>query len=60
MKRNRNAVIGLALVVVAGVLACVLAGSAGGAARDLLGKAAWYLPYAALVGGVRNLVRARD
>jgi len=52
---NRNAVVGIVLVFVAGALACVLAASDGGVAGCLLGKAVWYLPYAALVGGVRRL-----
>jgi len=28
-------------------------------AEGLVGKAVWYLPYVALVGGVRRLVRVR-
>jgi len=54
---NRNTVIGLALVLVAGALTYVFAFS--GALSGLFGKAVWYLPYVALVGGIRQLVRAR-
>jgi len=56
---NKNAIIGLALVAFAVALSCVLAGSVGEATKGLLGKAVWYLPYAAFVGGVRNLFLAR-
>jgi len=56
---NRNAVIGLMLVVTAVILACLVASSGGGVAEGLVGKGVWYLPYVALVGGVRALVRAR-
>jgi len=57
---NRNAVVGIGLVVVAVVAAGVLAASQGGAVEGLLGKSLWYLPYVAAVGGVRKLVRARN
>ena len=56
---NKNAIIGLMLVVSAGGLAGVCAASSGGVAESLFGKAIWYLPYLALVGGVRQLARAR-
>jgi len=56
---NENAVIGILLVLVAGVLAYVLAASEGGLVESLVGKAVWYLPYAALVGGLRKLSRVR-
>lgn len=55
---NSKNVIGLALIVLATSLACVLVSSAGESAVRLVGKAAWYLPYVALVGAVRCLVRA--
>lgn len=57
---KKNAILGLMLVLAAGVLTGVFAASKGGAAEGLVGKAVWYLPYAVLVGGVRTLVRARD
>lgn len=56
---NKNAVIGLALVIIAGVLAYLVASSSDGALVGLFGKATWYAPYVVLVGGVRNLLRAR-
>ncbi|MGN0832511.1 MAG: hypothetical protein ACI4RD_02525 [Kiritimatiellia bacterium] len=56
---NRNAVIGLMLVVSAGALAGVCVAANGGVAESLFGKAIWYLPYVALVVGVRQLARAR-
>lgn len=56
---NKNAVIGLALVIAAGTLACVLASTEGGLVKSLVGKAVWYAPYVVLVGGIRKLVRVR-
>jgi len=56
---NKNAVIGLLLVGVSGVLTYVLAATEVGLAEDLVGKAVWYLPYVALVGGLRELNRLR-
>ena len=56
---NKNAIIGLMLVLAAGLLACVLASSNGGVIEGLVGKAVWYVPYVALVGGVRKLGAAR-
>jgi len=52
---NRNAIIGLALILAAGVLACVCVSARGGLADGLFGKALWYLPYVALVAGVREI-----
>jgi len=56
---NKNAMVGLVLVIAAGVLAGLCASAQGGFANGLFGKAVWYLPYAVLVAGVRNLARAR-
>ena len=55
---NSKNIVGLALIVIAASLACVLASSAGEPTVRLIGKAAWYLPYVSLVGAVRCLVRA--
>ena len=49
---NRN-IMGFALVGLAVVLAGLIASSAGDAVARLVGRAAWYMPYAALVGAVR-------
>jgi len=54
---NKNKVIGLVLVASAAALACVIASSNGGVAEGLVGKAVWYLPYLAFVGGIRKLDR---
>jgi len=56
---NKNAMIGLMLVIAAGVLSGVCASAHGGSADGLFGKALWYLPYVAFVGGIRSLFRAR-
>lgn len=56
---RKNVVIGLAFVAFAGVLAYAVASSTGGVLSELFGKAVWYVPYAALVCGVRALLRAR-
>ena len=55
---NSKNIIGIALVAVTAVLACVLASTAGEPTVRLIGKAAWYLPYVSLVGAVRCLVCA--
>lgn len=49
---NRN-IMGIALVVLAGATVGLLASSVGATVSGFVGKAAWYLPYAALVGAVR-------
>jgi len=56
---DKNKIIGIGLVIAAAALACAIASSDGGAAGGLIGKAVWYLPYVALVGGVRCLARVR-
>jgi len=56
---NKNAVIGFALIVAAGALALAVAASSSTIVEEMVGKAAWYLPYAALLAGVRKLVRVR-
>lgn len=55
---NKNAIIGLMLVIAAGTLACVLASSGGSVAEGLVGKAVWYAPYVALIGGIK-VMRAK-
>ena len=52
MNRNRN-MIGIALIALAATMVCLLMTSAGAEATRLFGKAAWYLPYAAVVGSIR-------
>lgn len=52
MNNSKN-IIGIALIGLAAATACLLATSAGEPAVRLFGKAAWYLPYVALVGSVR-------
>ena len=49
-KENEN---GIALIGLAATMVYLLVTSAGAPAARLLGKAAWYLPYAALVGSIR-------
>jgi len=55
---NRNALIGLTLVIAAGALGCLCASAKGGLVDGLFGMALWYLPYVALVVGIRRLARA--
>ena len=52
MNSNRN-MIGIALIGLAATMVYLLITGFGAEAARLLGKAAWYLPYAALVGSVR-------
>ena len=52
MNSNKS-MIGIALVGLAAAMVYLLVTSAGAPAARLLGKAAWYLPYAALVGSIR-------
>lgn len=52
---NKNKVIGIGLVIAAATLACAIASSGNGSAGGLVGKAVWYLPYVALVCGIRRL-----
>ena len=55
---NKNAYIGFALIAAAAAIACLTPTSAGSLAARFVGKAVWYLPYAALVSGFRFLARA--
>lgn len=57
MNKSSKNIMGLGLIAVTAILACVLASSAGESAVRLVGKAVWYLPYVSLVGAVRCLVR---
>ena len=50
---SSRSMIGIALIGLSATMVYLLATSAGDAATRLFGKAAWYLPYAALVGSVR-------
>ena len=52
MNSNRS-MIGIALIGLAATMVYLLVTSAGAEASRLFGKAAWYLPYAALVGSIR-------
>ena len=52
MNSNKS-MIGIALIGLAATMVCLLTTSVGAEATWLFGKAAWYLPYAALVGSVR-------
>ncbi len=54
---KKNAIVGLVLMGVSAGLTYLLAGTDCAMVENLVGKAAWYLPYAALVGGVWNLAR---
>lgn len=55
---NKNKIVGFALIVAALALIVVCASLNGASSVNCLGKAVWYLPYAALVGGIGRLVRA--
>ena len=50
---NRNNIIGIALVAVAAGLIALMTTEVGDLAARCVGKAAWYLPYVAVVGAVR-------
>ena len=52
MNSNRS-MIGIALIGLAATMVYLLVTSAGAEATRLFGKAAWYLPYATLVGSIR-------
>ena len=55
---NKNLMTGTALVALAVILAMGVAALRGSALEMLVGKAVWYVPYVALVGGVERLLRA--
>ncbi len=55
MNKGKTVMIALALAIVATALGGLLATSVGEPVVRLVGKAAWYLPYAALVGLARTL-----
>ena len=55
MNNRKTVTLALALVLVAAGLGGLLATSVGEPVVRLVGKAAWYLPYATLVGAVRVL-----
>ena len=50
---NKNIIVAAALAVFAIVATVVLCAAPEFALAKLVGKAAWYVPYAALVGAVR-------
>ena len=52
MNSNKS-MIGIALIGLSATMVYLLVTSIGAEAMRLFGKAAWYLPYAALVGSVR-------
>ena len=52
MNSNRS-MIGIGLIGLAAVMVYLLATSLGDAAVRIFGVAAWYLPYAAIVGSFR-------
>ena len=52
MNSNRS-MIGIALISLSATMVYLLVTSAGAEAARLFGKAAWYLPYASLVGSIR-------
>ncbi len=52
---NRNKMTGLALVASALALVGFCASAPGDLVEGYIGKAVWYLPYAALVVGIRRL-----
>ena len=52
MNGNKS-MIGIALIGLAATMVYLLVTGIGAEAARLLGKAAWYLPYAALVGSIR-------
>ena len=52
MNSNKS-MIGVALIGLAATMVYLLVTSAGAEAARLFGKAAWYLPYASLVGSIR-------
>ena len=52
MNSNKS-MIGIALIGLAATMVYLLVTGIGAEAVRLFGKAAWYLPYAALVGSVR-------
>ena len=56
---NRNIIVAAALAVFALAATVVLCAAPELALAKLVGKAVWYVPYVALVGGVRKLVAAR-
>ena len=52
MNSNKS-MIGIALIGLAAAMVCLLVTSAGAPLVRLLGKASWYLPYAAVVCSIR-------
>lgn len=52
MNSNKS-MIGIALIGLAATMVYLLVTGVGSEAVRLFGKAAWYLPYAALVGSIR-------
>ena len=50
---NRRNMLGIAFVIAAIAMTCLVTTSFGETAGRLVGKAVWYLPYALLVGAGR-------
>lgn len=55
---TKNIVLASVLILVASATAINLAFAADSALARLVGKAAWYLPFAALVGAAKSLILA--
>ena len=55
---NKNVMMGMTLVALAAILAVGVVALRGSVLELLVGKAIWYVPYVALVGGVERLLRA--
>lgn len=55
MKMNRQSIVGCAYLAAAAALAALCLADACAVAGNLVGKAVWYLPYAAAVAGVWKL-----
>ena len=55
---RKNIIIGLAIVAVAAVLSALAATETGDLAARFVGKAVWYVPYAALIGALRCFAMA--
>ena len=50
---NSKSMIGIALIGLSATMVYLLVTGIGSEAARLFGKAAWYLPYASLVGSIR-------
>ena len=55
-RKSNMRLAGVALVLAAGVLGCLVQSAASEGLVRLVGKGVWYLPYACVIGAVRCLV----